>query len=96
MLVLELRQDSPSHYAGSTVIFGMKAVETHVCACFAKLLSIGSGFTLVLSFSLSNSTRSMPEDPSQSLLLLPESEVNDGTTELAGVLPLGGESATRP
>ena len=68
--------------------------DTHVCACFAKLLSRGSRSTLVLSFSLSSSTRSIPEEPS-SLLLLPESEVNDGTAELAGVLRLGGETAAR-
>ena len=37
----------------------------------------------------------MPEDPS-SLLLLPESEVKDGTAELAGVLRFGGETLTRP
>jgi len=36
----------------------------------------------------------MPEEPSQSPLLLPESEVNDGTAELAGVLRFGGEMAT--
>ena len=37
----------------------------------------------------------MPEDPS-SLVVLPESEVNDGTAELAGVLRFGGETLTRP
>jgi len=37
----------------------------------------------------------MPEEPSQSLLLLPESDVNDGTAELAGVLRFGVETATR-
>ena len=36
----------------------------------------------------------MPEVPS-SLLLLPVSEVKEGTAELAGVLRFGGETATR-
>lgn len=69
--------------------------KTYVCACRAKLLSRGSRSTLMLSLSLSNSTRSIPEEPS-SLLLLPESDVNDGTAELAGVLRFGGDTATRP
>ena len=38
----------------------------------------------------------MPEEPSHSLVLLPESEVKDGTVEPAGVLRFGGETATRP
>lgn len=70
--------------------------NAHVCACLTTLLSNGSRFTLVLSFSLSSSTRSIPEELSQSLLLLPESEVKDGTAELAGVMRFGGETATRP
>ncbi len=71
---------------------------THVCACRAKLLSSGIGLTVVLNLSLSNSTRSIPEDaPSpQSLLLLPESDVNDGTADVLALEPrCGGEVATR-
>ena len=37
----------------------------------------------------------MPDEPSESLLLLPESEIKDGTAELPGVLRFGGETATR-
>ena len=72
---------------------------THVCACRAKLLSSGIGLTVVLSLSLSSSTRSMPDDPPspQSLLLLPESDVKDGTAEVLALEPrCGGEMATRP
>lgn len=36
----------------------------------------------------------MPVEPS-SLLLLPESELREGTAELAGVLRFGGETAAR-
>ena len=53
----------------------------------------------MLSLSFSSSTRSMPDDaPSPySLLLLPESDVKDGTAEvLALEPPCGGDVATRP
>ena len=52
----------------------------------------------MLSLSLSNSTRSIPEDPlsPQSLLLLPESDVRDGTAEVLALGPrCGDETATR-
>lgn len=64
-----------------------KQGKAHVCAWFTRLLSSGSRLTVVLSFSLSSSTRSMLGAVSQSLLLLPESDVKEGTAELLTLAP---------
>ena len=64
-----------------------KQGKAHVCAWFTRLLSSGSRLTAVLSFSLSSSTRSMLGVVSQSPLLLPESDVKEGTAELLTLAP---------
>ena len=88
--MLVLRMLNASIMPGSRIIRNAgkgKQGKAHVCAWVTRLLSSGSRLTVVLSFSLSNSTRSMLGAVSQSLLLLPESDVKEGTAELLTLAP---------